>query len=114
MKRVWTTLWMGMLVSAMSCSSVWAQAVAQISGAVQDSTGAVLPGAEITATQTDTGVSRMTISNETGYYTLSNLPLGPYKLEAALPGFRTFLQTGIVLQVNSNPTINVVLQVGQV
>ena len=98
MKRVWTTLWMGMLVSAMSCSSVWAQAIAQISGAVQDSSGAVLPGAEITATQTDTGISRMTISNEAGYYTLPNLPLRPYKLEVGLPGFRTFVRTGIVLQ----------------
>src|SRR5205807_1853762 len=88
------------LVFNMACGNAWAQATAQISGAVQDSTGAVLPGAEITATQIDTGVSRMTISNETGYYTLSNLPLGPYKLEAALPGFRTFLQSGIVLQVN--------------
>src|SRR5437870_4382956 len=114
MKRVWTTLWMGMLVSAMSCSSVWAQAIAQISGAVQDSSGAVLPGAEITATQTDTGISRMTISNEAGYYTLPNLPLGPYKLEVGLPSFRTFVRTGIVLQVGSNPTLNVVLEVGQI
>src|SRR5207237_381080 len=63
---------------------------------------------------TDTGVSRMTITNETGSYVLPNLPLGPYKLEAGLPGFRTFVQTGITLQVGSNPTINVVLQVGQV
>src|SRR5207248_436741 len=91
-----------------------AQATAQISGAVQDQSGAVLPGAEITATQTDTGVSRMTITNETGYYVLPNLPLGPYRLEAGLPGFRKFVQMGIVLQVGSNPTINVVLQVGQV
>src|SRR5438552_10535087 len=98
----------------MTCSNVWAQATAQISGAVQDTSGAVLPGVEITATQTDTGVGRTTVTNETGYYTLPNLPLGPYKLEASLPGFRSFLQTGIVLQVNSSPTINVTLQVGQV
>jgi len=44
---------------------------------------------------------------------LPNLPIGPYRLEATLPGFRTFAQTGIVLQVNSNPAINIVLQVGQ-
>src|SRR6266545_272701 len=114
MKRTWTTLFMGFLVLVMTCGSVWAQATAQISGAVQDQSGAVLPGVEVTATQTETGVSRMTITNETGNYVLSNLPLGPYRLEAGLPGFRTFVQTGIVLQVNSNPTINVVLQVGQV
>src|ERR1041385_1714220 len=104
----------GLFFLAITCSNVWAQATAQISGAVQDSSGAVLPGVEITATQTETGVSRMTVTNETGYYTLPNLPLGPYRMEAALPGFRSFVQTGIVLQVNSNPTVNVTLQVGQV
>ncbi|PYS45391.1 MAG: TonB-dependent receptor, partial [Acidobacteria bacterium] len=114
MKGIWTTLFMGFLVLAMTCGSVWAQATAQISGAVQDQSGAVLPGVEVTATQTETGVSRMTITNETGHYVLPNLPLGPYRLEAGLPGFRTFVQTGIVLQVNSNPTINITLQVGQV
>jgi hypothetical protein len=114
MKRILTALSLAGLISVIGCGSAWAQATAQISGSVQDSSGAVLPGAEITATQTETGISRMTLTNETGSYVLPNLPLGPYKIEAGLPGFRTFVQTGIVLQVNSNPTINVVLQVGQV
>ena len=56
----------------------------------------------------------MSVTNETGAYVLSNLPLGPYRLEAALPGFRTYVQTGIVLQVDSSPVVNVTLQVGQV
>ena len=90
MKRILSTLTISLLLSAMMCADVWAQATAQITGSVQDQSGAVLPGAEITATQTGTGVSRMTISNETGYYVLPSLPLGPYRLEAALPGFRTF------------------------
>ncbi len=93
---------------------VWAQGTAQISGTVRDQSGAVLPGVEITATQTDTGIARNTVTNETGSYVLPNLSLGPYRLEAALPGFRTFVQTGIVLQVNSNPVVNPVLEVGQV
>src|ERR1700751_3778183 len=114
MKRITARFLFAVLVSILNCGNVWAQTTAQISGAVQDPSGAVLPGAEITATQTDTGISRMTVTNETGSYVLPNLTLGPYKLEASLPGFRTFVQTGIVLQVNSNPTINVVLQVGQV
>src|SRR5262249_59115340 len=69
---------------------------------------------EITATQTETGISRATVSNETGTYVLSNLALGPYRFEAALPGFRTYAQSGIVLQVNGSPVINVTLEVGQV
>ncbi len=56
----------------------------------------------------------MALTNETGSYILSNLPIGPYRLEAALPGFRTFVQTGIVLQVNGSPAVNPVLEVGQV
>src|SRR5439155_26540264 len=93
---------------------LWAQATAQISGTVRDQSGAVLPGVEITATQTDTGIARSTVSNETGSFVLPNLALGPYKFEAALPGFRTYAQSGIVLQVQSNPVINPVLEVGQV
>src|SRR5262245_30183891 len=94
--------------------SLSAQATAQISGTVKDQSGAVLPGVEVTATQTDTSIARTTVTNETGSYVLPNLLIGPYRLEAALPGFRTFAQTGIVLQVGTNPVINPVLQVGQV
>src|SRR5262245_39612151 len=96
------------------CTTVWAQSTAQMSGVVKDQSGAVLPGVEVTATQTDTGLARNTVTNETGSYVLPNLPVGPYRLEATLPGFRTYLQTGIVLQVGSNPAINPVLEVGQV
>src|SRR5499427_611871 len=103
-----------LLVGAFSVVIVWAQATAQISGAVRDQSGAVLPGVEVTATQAETGVARSTVTNETGSYLLPNLPLGPYKLEAALAGFRTFVQTGIVLQVNATLVINPTLEVGQV
>ena len=74
----------------------------------------MLPGVEVTVTQTSTGITRSAVTNETGSYVLSNLPIGPYRLEAALPGFRTFVQTGIVLQVNASPVVNPVLEVGQV
>src|SRR5262249_3560490 len=98
----------------LSAITAWGQATAQISGTVRDQSSAVLPGVEITATQTETRAARKTLTNETGTYVLSNLPLGPYKLEAALAGFRTFVQSGIVLQVNSAPVINPVMEVGQV
>jgi len=104
----------GLFISVLSCSLVWAQATAQISGTARDQSGAVLPGVEIHVTQTETGVVRDAVTNETGSYVLTNLPIGPYRLEGALPGFRTYAQSGIVLQVNSSPTINVVLEVGQV
>ena len=114
MKQVVTILGIVVLICIFSCTDVWAQATAQISGTVRDQSGAVLPGVEVTATQTETGIARNTVTNETGSYVLPSLPLGPYKLETALPGFRAFLQTGIVLQVNATLVINPTLEVGQV
>src|SRR6266699_2671165 len=104
----------GFLFSALTGSVVMAQSTAQVSGRVNDQSGAVLPGVEVTVTQTETGLTRSVVTNETGSYAMPNLPVGPYKLEASLPGFSTFAQTGIVLQVGSNPVVNVGLDVGQV
>jgi hypothetical protein len=72
------------------------------------------PGVDITVTQTATGATRSAVSGADGAYTLTNLPIGPYRLEAMLQGFRSYVQTGIVLQVNANPTINVVMALGAV
>src|SRR5213593_3255210 len=91
------------LVLTLGCVVVWAQGTAQISGSVVDPSGARLPGVTVTATQMSTGQVRSAFTNETGSYVLPSLPVGPYKLEAALPGFRTFAQTGIVLEINANP-----------
>jgi hypothetical protein len=113
-KRVVLTIFAAMFVLVLASGDIWAQATGQISGTVKDQSGAVLPGVELTATQTETGVVRTVITNETGSYVLANLPIGPYRLEAALPGFRTFVQTGIVLQVNGSPVVNPTLEVGQV
>lgn len=112
MKRTILALSVGACL-LLSGPNLWAQASAQINGSVTDTTGAVLPGVEITVTQTETGIGRTVLSNETGAYVLVNLPLGPYRLEGGLPGFQTFVETG-TLQVNDRRVSNVVLEVGQV
>src|SRR5688572_1852367 len=106
--RSGATAFVILLFMVLSATGVWAQGTAQISGAVTDQTGAVLPGVEVTAAQTATGATRTVVTDETGRYTLQSLPVGPYKVEASLPGFRTFVQTGLVLQVNANTVINAV------
>src|SRR5689334_21319129 len=103
-----------LLLLLMMCSAAFAQTTASMSGTVKDQSGAVLPGVEVTATQTATGAARTAVTDETGSYVLTNLPIGPYKVDAALPGFRTYSQTGITLQVNDSAAINVTLEVGQV
>src|SRR5438552_3238090 len=103
----------GLLLTLITGFAAWAQSTAQINGTIKDASGAVLPGVEVTVSQTDTGLRRSTVTNETGSYILPNLPIGPYRLEAVLPGFRSYVQTGIILQVNSNPVIDAILAVGQ-
>jgi outer membrane receptor protein involved in Fe transport len=92
--------------------AAWAQATAELAGRVTDESGAVLPGVTVTVTQTDTGFTRTVATEGTGAWNMPNLPTGPYRLEVSLPGFRTYVQTGIVLQVGATPTINAVLGVG--
>jgi len=101
------------VLSLLLTMPAWAQlSTAQMSGRVTDESGAVLPGVTVTVTQTDTGAMRTVVTDENGNYVLSNLPTGPYRLEAMLQGFRTYSQTGIVLQVAGTPVINVVLGIG--
>ena len=105
-----------LLVSVMSLGVTWAQsqATSQIQGTVQDASGAPVPDAQVRVTQSDTGVSRMVVTGNDGGYVLPNLPIGPYQLEVSKAGFATYVQTGIVLQVATNPTIDVSLKVGAV
>ena len=94
-------------------ASASAQAIAQLGGRVADQSGAVLPGVTVTATQTDTGLTRTVVTDGDGSYQITNLPTGPYRLEVMLQGFRTYVQTGIVLQVDANASINVTMAVGE-
>src|SRR2546421_7375282 len=82
----------------------WAQqSTAQITGTVRDATGSSVPGAEIKATQTATGLVRTVTSAQDGGYVLASLPTGPYLLEFSKEGFNKYVQSGILLQVDSNP-----------
>ena len=106
-------LCLGVLGIFMAASVALAQqATAQLGGRITDQSGAVLPGVTVTATQTETGFNRSVVSDADGSYVMPNLPTGPYRLEVMLQGFRTYVQTGLVLQVDANAVINAALQVG--
>src|SRR5437764_13046116 len=77
-----------------------AVAVAQVSGNVTDPSGAAIPNATVTMTETDKQLVRTTVADATGSYLLANLPVGPYRLEVKAAAFKDYVQTGIVLQVN--------------
>jgi len=100
-----TLLFLSLTISAFGQSGN-----ARVGGTIDDTSGAVLPGVEVTATNTLTGVVTMVISNEAGAYNFASLPPGPYKIGAALPGFQNRnyeVALGNQQQVRLNITLNV-------
>jgi carboxypeptidase family protein len=71
-------------------------------GNVVDSTGAVLPGATVTATQLETNLTREVVTNTTGAYSIANIPSGTYQVVVTVPGFQHFIAKNIT--VNNRET----------
>jgi len=87
-----------------------AQAVrATLLGTVTDQSGAVLPGATVTITNSDTGVAQTTVTDAQGHYTATNLAPAPYTLAAALSGFGTVVRPGVRLVVGSESVVDFTL-----
>src|SRR5574337_541456 len=84
---------------------------ASLGGTVEDPAGAVVPGAEVTVQNEDTGLSRTVSSQPDGTFLFPALPVGHYKLTVTKSGFATYAQTGIILTVNEAATQTVALQV---
>lgn len=85
---------------------------ATVTGTVADPQGAVVPGVTVTALNTETNVSTEGVSNEQGVYTLQQLTPGPYRITAALSGFKTFVREGITLRTAETVTVKVGLSTG--
>ena len=98
-----------------ACAAAWGQgSTAQITGSVKDASGLVVAGAEVKATQTATGANRTVTSGADGAFILQNLPIGPWTVEVSKEGFSKYVQTGIILQVDSNSVVDASLKVGSV
>ena len=92
-----------------------AQAVTgNISGTVADASGAAIVGAQLIVTNTGTGVSLATTSNEQGRYNAPDLTVGTYQVQASKSGFQTVVHANISLTVGSQLVVNLSLPVGQV
>src|SRR5580658_3148814 len=88
------------------------QITASIRGTVLDPSGAIVQGATVTAKQTETGLTRVGITDHQGEYVLVELPIGHYQLEIQARGFQKYLQQGISLDVNETATVSIRLKVG--
>lgn len=85
---------------------------ARLSGSVEDISGAVIPSAHITATNTGTSLSVTVQASSSGAYTFPSLPPGRYTLSVQEPGFARFEQTGITLTVSQQATLDIALKPG--
>src|SRR5205085_1535288 len=83
-----------------------------MTGTIADTTGGVIPGVSIVATNVETGARYETISTETGNYTLAQIPAGVYQLSAELPGFKRYVRQGITVLVAQTLRLDIALEVG--
>jgi hypothetical protein len=84
----------------------------RISGTVKDSSGAVVPKASVSITNSDTGVRLVLTTDDNGTYSFLDVQVGRYNLDVSAAGFRPYQRTGITLDANSTLTIDAVLEVG--
>lgn len=108
MLRKWFVLaaWVCMIGPAL-----WAQE-ARLSGTIIDPTGAVIPGVTITVNQTQQNISFTGKSNSVGQYLFPRLPIGSYAVKAEAPGFKTFLQSALMLTTNADALLDIKMEVG--
>ena len=103
------------VVACLVPAGLAAQAVTgTILGSITDSTGAVMPGATVTLTNTGTGLVRVVVTDANGEYTAPSLPTGTYALKAELSGFKTATRPDIPLGVDQRMKIDVKLEIGAV
>src|ERR1019366_4120647 len=82
-----------------------------ISGTVKDSSGAVLPGAQVVVLNDETGISRTVVTDTSGRYSALSLSLGNYRVTATHEGFQTEVRRGIVLTVGREAVVDLTLTV---
>ena len=108
MRRLFPLFFVGLLLTAIP---VGAQTLGTITGDVKDASGALIPGATVTVTNTGTNAARESTSNEAGAYSFPALPPGPYMLKAELQGFRTVTRE-VLLQIEATVRVSFTMEIG--
>lgn len=94
-------------------AAAWAAVAGSISGTVRDPSGSVVPNADVTVWELNTGIAHETHTDAKGNYTLPVLPVGRYELDVQATGFQTYQRTNIVLDTDAALTLDASLEIGQ-
>lgn len=115
MTRTLRTLILSLLIGLCLSFIVQGQAITgEISGVIKDATGSVLPGVDVSATNVATNASYDAVGSDVGFYRIRELPIGTYNIAAELPGFKRYVATNILVQVNENSRVDITLAVGEI
>jgi hypothetical protein len=101
------------LLLVFSVSVSWAQ-TRSVSGAVKDTSGAVIAGATVVVASPERGITRQMSTNSTGEYNQSALPAGNYNIVVTAAGFTKYQAKGAILDVAQKARVDVTLQVGTI
>src|ERR1700745_1651531 len=102
-------------VLSLPTSSLFAQAGrGAINGSVSDTSGAIIPGATVTATDTATGAKLTATTTAAGIYSFVSLSPGNYEVSAGQKGFETTVRKGVIVTVDQSTTVNISMKVGSV
>src|SRR5258708_33462453 len=107
-------IFLAVILAAGIAGSARAQVTASISGRVEDSSEAAIPGATVTVTSLETGAERTATTGPAGTYRVLSLPVGRYEVKAEAAGFQAVLQTGVSLTAGEEAAVNLKLAVGAV
>jgi hypothetical protein len=105
---------LGLLFCVFSIGAGWAQTTGTIQGSVTDPSGALVPGASVTAAQSDTHITRTVTTNESGDYEFPALPVGRYTVSVQATGFKLARHTEIDVRLGHVTAVNVKLELGPV
>ncbi len=115
LKKVWSASALLVLLLLLASSSFAQQLTGTLSATVTDAAGAVVPNAKVTMKNEQSGDVRTTVSNGSGYFTVTAVQPGSYSITIEAPGFKSWQQTGIVFAQGDSRTLpSIKLEVGQV
>src|SRR5690242_14216560 len=97
-----------------SAPVIWGQTTQGFTGVVKDTSGAVIPHAQVTIHNENTGVDKRAVTTSTGVYTVPFLAPGVYDVMVEMPGFQKVNKVGITLQVDQTATVNLELPIGTI
>src|ERR1044072_430470 len=114
MRGIKQLLWLPLLILIGSQTAFAQTVVGRISGTVQDSNGAIVPNASVKVSNTANNFERSVTTDENGFYTVTNLPVGVYTVTAEQKGYKKALVSGQSVTADARLTLDLKLEVGEV